>query len=205
MRRYHQPNEVVEMEEPKKHTQLIADEIIRLFEEHGNEDYDGEPVSQSSHMIQCAMLAMEEGDLDITIGAFLHDIGHLLKHAMHTESMANFGVVNHEGVGAAYLKERGFSERVCAIVANHVAAKRYLVATDELYALKLSPASKETLKWQGGPMNNDEVTAFKQHPFFNDIIKVRLWDEKAKDYTIPVLSLSYFKHLTATYLNGLLL
>jgi len=193
------------MQEQKKHTQLIADEIVQLFEEYGDEDYDGEPVSQSSHMIQCAMLAMEEGDMDITIGALLHDIGHLLKHIMRTEPMANFGVVNHEGIGAAYLKERGFPEKVCAIVANHVAAKRYLVATDELYAMKLSPASKETLKWQGGPMDDDEVTAFKQQPFFNDIIKVRLWDEQAKKYHTPVLPLSYFRPLMAACLNDLLL
>jgi len=193
------------MQEQKKHTQLIADEIVQLFEEYGDEDYDGEPVSQSSHMIQCAMLAMEEGDMDITIGALLHDIGHLLKHTMRTEPMANFGVVNHEGIGAAYLKERGFPEKVCAIVANHVAAKRYLVATDELYAMKLSPASKETLKWQGGPMDDDEVTAFKQQPFFNDIIKVRLWDEQAKKYHTPVLPLSYFRPLMAACLNDLLL
>ncbi len=184
-------------------TDQVTEEIIQLYQQYGDEDYDGEPVSQTSHMIQCAMLAMEEGDIDITIGAFLHDVGHLLKHNLQTEAMGSFGVVNHEGIGAAYLKERGFSERVCAVVANHVAAKRYLVATDKMYASKLSPASKETLKWQGGAMTEDEVATFKQHPFFNDIIKVRLWDEKAKDHNIPILPLSFFKKLIANYLNDI--
>jgi len=179
----------------------IADEIIGLFNKYGNEDYDGEPISQASHMIQCAMLAMGEGEVELTIGAFLHDIGHLLKHEQQTESMGSFGVVNHEGIGAAYLRERGFSERIRAIVANHVAAKRYLVATDEMYAAKLSPASRETLKWQGGPMNEKEVKVFKNHSFFDDIIKVRLWDEKAKDMNVTLLPISFFKNLIYNYLK----
>ncbi|CAA9533268.1 MAG: hypothetical protein AVDCRST_MAG96-3709 [uncultured Segetibacter sp.] len=179
----------------------ISEEIISLFKKYGNEDYDGEPISQTSHMIQCAMLAMGEGDKELTIGAFLHDIGHLLKHEQETESMGNFGVVNHEGIGAVYLRERGFSERVCAVVANHVAAKKYLVATDEMYAIKLSPASRETLKWQGGPMSVKEIKTFKNHSYFEDIIKVRLWDEKAKDENVPLLPISFFQKLIYNYLN----
>lgn len=179
----------------------ISDEIIALFNKYGSEDYDGEPISQTSHMIQCAMLAMGDGEIELTIGAFLHDIGHLLKHEQQTESMGSFGVVNHEGIGAAYLRERGFSDRICAIVANHVAAKRYLIATDEMYAAKLSPASRETLKWQGGPMNEKEVKTFKNHSFFDDIIKVRLWDEKAKDMNVTLLPISFFKNLIYNYLK----
>ena len=179
----------------------VALEIITLFNKYGNEDYDGEPISQTSHMIQCAMLAMGEGEIELTLGAFLHDIGHLLKHEQHTEAMGSFGVVNHEGIGAAYLREREFSERICAVVANHVAAKRYLVATDEMYAAKLSTASRETLKWQGGPMTEKEVKAFKKHSHFEDIINVRLWDEKAKDQKAPLLPISFFQKLIHNYLN----
>ena len=180
----------------------ISVEIIELFNKYGNEDYDGEPISQTSHMIQCAMLATGEGEIELTIGAFLHDIGHLLKHEQKTESMGSFGVVNHEGIGADYLRERGFSERICAIVANHVAAKRYLVATDEMYAAKLSPASRETLKWQGGTMTDKEAKAFKNHSYFDDIIKVRLWDEKAKDMNVALLPVSFFQKLIYYYLNN---
>lgn len=179
----------------------VSLEIITLFNKYGNEDYDGEPISQTSHMIQCAMLAMGEGEIELTLGAFFHDIGHLLKHEQDTEAMGSFGVVNHEGIGAAYLRERGFSERICAVVANHVAAKRYLVATDEMYAAKLSTASRETLKWQGGPMTEKEVKAFKKHSYFEDIIKVRLWDEKAKDQKALLLPISFFQKLIQNYLN----
>ncbi len=176
--------------------------IMRLFEQYGGEDYDGEPVSQASHMVQCAMLAMEAvSDRTLVIGALLHDIGHLLKHEQETDAMGAFGVVNHEGIGAAYLRRNGFSERICAVVEAHVAAKRYLVATDKLYEAKLSPASVQTLRWQGGPMTIDEVAAFERHPFFYDIIKVRRWDEEAKNNDAVLLPLSYFRNLILDYLT----
>ncbi|HVX26788.1 MAG TPA: HD domain-containing protein [Parafilimonas sp.] len=179
-----------------------ANEIMELYEKYGDEDYDGEPVSQTSHMIQCAMEAMAQGeDEELVLGSFLHDVGHLLKHVEATEEMGNFGVVNHEGLGAQYLKEKGFSARVCAMVENHVNAKRYLVATDETYQSKLSEASLQTLQWQGGPMDQSEVLSFEQHPFFEDIIKVRLWDEKAKKPDAVLIPISHFKTLITNYLK----
>ena len=187
---------------PERAYKQTVNEIMSLYEKFGDEDYDGEPVSQTSHMIQCAMEAMAEGeDEELVLGSFLHDIGHLLKHVEPTEEMGNFGVVNHEGLGAQYLKEKRFSNRICAMVANHVNAKRYLVAVDEIYQSKLSEASMQTLQWQGGPMNNEEIKIFEQHPFYDDIIKVRLWDEKAKDPDAFLLPLSHFKTLMTDHLK----
>src|SRR4051812_40124610 len=180
----------------------ITQEIMQLFEKYGNNDYDGEPVTQTSHMVQCAMLAMKNNaDKELVLGAFLHDIGHLLGHQQHSEAMGSFGAVNHEGIGAQYLKEKGFSNRVCAMVDKHVAAKRYLVATDASYAAKLSPASQKTLRWQGGAMNMEETEAFSKHPYFKDIIQVRLWDEGAKDYNAVLLPLSTFEKMIEEYLG----
>ena len=177
-------------------------EIINLFAQYGNNDYDGEPVTQTSHMMQCAMLAMQaNADPELVLGAFLHDIGHLLGHKRRAEEMGGFGAINHEGIGATYLRKHGFSERVCAVVEGHVAAKRYLVATDETYAAKLSPASKETLKWQGGAMNEAEIKTFCAHPYFREIIQVRLWDEGAKEYDAVLLPIGMFKNFIEDYLS----
>jgi phosphonate degradation associated HDIG domain protein len=187
----------------KQHADGVTTEILGLFEQHGNEDYDGEPVSQTSHMLQCGMLAMGEGgDMELVIGAFLHDVGHLLRHKMQTEAMGQYGVVNHEGLGGQYLRENGFSERVCAMVEQHVAAKRYLVSTNPAYKHKLSPASLQTLmQWQGGLMTPGEITAFQNQPFFDDIIKVRLWDEEAKNQRAVLLPIKHFSKLINQYLN----
>lgn len=180
-----------------------TNEIILLFEKFGNEDYDGEPVTQTSHMVQCAMQAMAEGeDMELILGAFLHDVGHLLRHEQAVEEMGGLGAVNHEGLGGEYLRRKNFSERVCAMVEKHVDAKRYLVATDPTYAEKLSEASLQTLNmWQGGPMSEAEIILFKQHPYFDDIIKVRLWDEGAKNYDMVTLPLHHFRTLLNEYLK----
>ncbi|OQV23024.1 hypothetical protein BV898_03073 [Hypsibius exemplaris] len=181
----------------------VSHEIRTLFDTYGDNDYDGEPVSQTSHMIQCAMLAMAHApdDVDIILGAFLHDIGHLLGHAEGAESMGGFGTVGHEQIGADYLTARGFSPKVCAMVRHHVDAKRYLVATDQEYAAKLSPASTETLRWQGGPMTEMEAAGFRANPYFEDIIRVRKWDEKAKDCSAKLAPLTTFEKLMEDHLT----
>jgi 2-amino-1-hydroxyethylphosphonate dioxygenase (glycine-forming) len=191
------------MQTQTPNSETITNEIMMLFEKYGDEDYDGEPVSQASHMMQCATLAMNRGeDKELILGAFLHDIGHLLKHERQTEAMGKYGVVNHEGIGANYLREKGFSDRICAVVEKHVDAKRYLVAAKPGYKEKLSEASLKTLEYQGGPMNETEVASFRQHPFFDDIIKVRLWDEQAKDTKAVTFPLHHFAELIREYISG---
>jgi len=58
------------------------------------------------------------------------------------------------------------------------------------------------MKWQGGYMSKEECEALEQHPFFNDIIKVRYWDEAAKNNTAVLLPLHYFKNLLNEYLKA---
>lgn len=172
----------------------VSSEIIWLLEQSGRESYEGAPLTYVAHMMQCALLAEEAtGDTDLVVAAFLHDIGHLLGHNPLTESMNGFGVVNHEMLGAEYLRLRGFSKRVCAIVAGHVDAKRYLVATDSKYKSKLSEASLLALHWQGGPMTLREAAFFEHRPFFADIITVRRWDDMSKDPWLQLPTLSYFE------------
>src|SRR5690242_16346509 len=132
----------------------IVDEIFILYEKYGNSDYIGEPVSQLQHMCQAARLAEEEGyDNEVVLAAFFHDIGHLAEFIMVVEQMDGVGVVDHESVGADYLRRRGFSEKICRLVESHVQAKRYLTFKCPDYYQKLSPASKITLSHQGGVMD----------------------------------------------------
>lgn len=65
------------------------------------------------------------------VAAFLHDIGHLIGMDKNLPEMVtdeiNVGTKDHDIVGGKYLKQRGFPDLVCDIVAGHVQAKRYLV------------------------------------------------------------------------------
>ena len=181
--------------------QAIVNEIFSLYEKHGAEDYIGEPVSQLEHMAQSAQLAQQEGfDEEVVLAAFFHDIGHFRASAQ-TENMDGYGVMRHEKVGADYLRSKGFSERLARLVESHVQAKRYLTFKQPEYYEKLSEASKRTLEFQGGRMTAAEALAFEQDTLFEVSIKMRQWDELAKEEHIPVPDLAIYKQMSLNCLN----
>lgn len=186
-------------------TMLLQEKVNLLFsfyEKHGNEDYIGEPVSQLEHMCQSAQLAEAQGyDEEVILAAFFHDLGHLLTQEQPTESMGGFGVKRHEQIGADFLRELGFSENMARLVENHVQAKRYLTFRFPEYFQKLSEASKQTLVYQGGPMDEAEAIAFEQDPLFTVSLKMRTWDEEAKLTEVPLPELSYYMEMSVRALE----
>lgn len=187
-----------------RNPQVVVDEIFALYEKLGDEDYIGEPVSQLEHMSQAAALAQQEGyDDEVVLAAFFHDIGHLCADAGEAGSMDGMGNIDHEKLGADYLLERGFSPRLAALVQGHVIAKRYLTFKQPEYYDKLSPASKVTLEFQGGVMSAAEAKKFEEDDNAELIIRMRYWDDMAKQTDTPVgnivqLKAMALKHLTVT-------
>ena len=181
-----------------------ANEIMFLYKRYGHEDYIGEPVSQIEHMRQCAKLAELAGaDADVILAAFLHDIGHLCEFAFpekKVEHMDNAGVVDHEKLGAAYLLNKGFSEKIAKLVQNHVAAKRYLTYHYPEYYNQLSEASKKTLAFQGDKMTPEEAIAFEEDDLFDQYVSIRRWDDLAKETQRPLPRLFYYKQLMIEHL-----
>lgn len=189
------------MKNPVTGPQNIVDEVFALYERFGDDDYIGEPVSQLEHMSQAAALAKEEGyDDEVILAAFFHDIGHLCADAGEAESMDGMGNADHEKLGADYLLERGFSERIAALVQGHVIAKRYLTYKYPEYYSKLSDASKATLSFQGGVMTADEAAAFEQNKNGELIIRLRYWDDMAKQTDTPVDNIEYLKSIAVKHL-----
>ena len=179
----------------------IADEIISLYKNYGNQDYIGEPVSQIEHMCQCAQLAEKEKyDNEVILAAFFHDIGHLCEHIMDVDYMDDYGIVDHEKIGADYLYNKGFSKRITKLIESHVAAKRYLTYKNPAYYEQLSEASKSTLNFQGGRMNQEEAKAFEREDWFPLYITLRGWDEQAKEEHIPLPDLQQYKAMMINHL-----
>lgn len=149
-------------------------QLISLLE-RAQGQYFGEPVTQLEHALQCAHLARLGGsDDEMVIAALVHDIGHLI--AAGDEN----GSADHDHLGADYLRDFGFSDRVVDLVAGHVEAKRFLTATNPDYHMRLSDVSKHSLMEQGGPMSPAEAELFQRDPLFTDKLKLRAWDEGAK-------------------------
>lgn len=181
--------------------EIIADEIIRLYNDFGKADYIGEPVSQIEHMCQSAQLAEEEGyDDEVVLAAFFHDIGHICE--AEVESMDGYGAKDHEEMGAEFLRTKGFSEKIIELVLSHVATKRFLTQRYPEYYNKLSEASKVTLAHQGGPMSEEEASAYEQHPLFPLFIKIREWDDKAKVEHVPLPSLDRYRDMMVRHLES---
>ncbi len=168
----------------------IVNFIGDIFNRRGAESYLGEPVTMSQHMLQGAFRAEQSGASDELIAAaLLHDVGHYTSE--FPEDALEKGVNNyHDSAGAAVLAPF-FPKLVVDCVRYHVAAKRYLCATDPSYFNRLSEASVNSLKLQGGPMSADEVAAFRSNPNLDDILQVRFWDEDGKD---PDLETPPFEH-----------
>lgn len=174
---------------------LSADTIVSfigdIFERRGAESYLGEAVTMSEHMLQGAQLAEEAGaDEEIIAAALLHDIGHYTNE--FPEDAQDQGIDNHHDEAGARVLERFFPAIVTDCVRHHVAAKRYLCATDPGYFAKLSDASVLTLKLQGGPMNDLEVSSFAEIPNLDAILQVRLWDDEGKVAGLQTPSFAHY-------------
>ncbi|MEQ8665762.1 MAG: HD domain-containing protein [Rhodospirillales bacterium] len=153
--------------------------IAELFEVGGGREYLGEPVTQAEHMLQGAALAESSGQSDeIVAAALLHDVGHLVDPDDRF-SMDDTEDRHHENLGAEALAPF-FPPVVVECVRHHVAAKRYLCATNPRYFDRLSEASVHSLKLQGGPMSDDEVELFQRNPYVREIVQIRHLDDAGK-------------------------
>ncbi len=170
-----------------------ADRILALLAQSAEAEYIGEPISQLAHALQAAALADAAGAPDVEVlAALLHDIGHLCAPS-DAPRMAGLGVDRHEEVGADYLAQLGVAADVTELVRGHVAAKRYLVATNPSYATRLSDASRGTLAHQGGPMAPAECEHFARDPRAAAWQRLRAWDEQAKIPELPVPGLESYR------------
>lgn len=137
--------------------------------------WDEEAVDEWDHALQCAAQAMSDGaDDELVLAAALHDIG-------HSPLLGGPHVADHSGPAGRWITSR-FGERTGWLAAAHVEAKRYLVATDPGYARGLSATSVASLADQGGAEADPEFAA---HPWHGDALRLRRYDDAAKDPDAP--------------------
>jgi phosphonate degradation associated HDIG domain protein len=168
------------------------DQAADLLAIRGHTMYFGEAVTEAEHALQAAALAeIDDASDALVAAALLHDIGHLLHR--HGENVADRGIDGrHEDIGCAWLNQY-FGPAVAEPVRLHVAAKRYLSATNPAYVSRLSPASRQSLGLQGGPFTDAEVAEFVQVPFAEDAVRLRYWDDEAKVPGLPVPGFDHYR------------
>ena len=148
------------------------DDVERLYADRGHLSY-GEGVSQIEHALQCAALALSEGARpSLTLAALLHDVGHLFG--------GDTALRDGHAVRGAQALATLFGDAVCAPIALHVEAKRYLCLQEPDYFDRLSAASKASLKVQGGPFDKTEAAAFERQACWKDAVTLRRYDDHGK-------------------------
>src|ERR1044071_1912072 len=175
----------------------LRQELLDVFVGRATRRYGLSAVNQLQHALQAAALAEADKAPPATVLAcLLHDVGHMI----HTlgENPAGRGIDDvHEELGADWLAER-FHPEVSEPVRLHVAAKRYLCAVEPNYFGKLSPDSVRSLDLQGGPMSADEIEAFRRHPQHQEAVRLRRYDESAKDPRATTPDFDHFlRHVPA--------
>jgi phosphonate degradation associated HDIG domain protein len=148
-------------------------------------------INQRQHALQAAWLAEQTGCPEpLIVASLLHDIGHLV-HDLG-DNPAEDGVDDlHEERGYDFLRA-WFGPEVTEPVRLHVAAKRYLCATEADYFSKLSKDSVLSLSLQGGPMSAAEVVAFDAIPQSAAAVKLRRFDEQAKVKNLETPPIQHF-------------
>ena len=179
---------------------------IDLYRDYGDSDYIGENVSQLQHALQCAHLARAEFPErpEVIVGAFFHDIGHLIgldngkstQFVFDNKSMDGLGLVNHEKIGGDFLDYIGLPKAVGNIARNHIRAKRYMITLNPDYSEELSEASKKTFLKQGGNFNSFQMAEFEKVNDHNVYLRCRVWDDLAKSTSFQYeFGLDYIQQL----------
>jgi phosphonate degradation associated HDIG domain protein len=178
-------------------------ELRDVYAQRGQQRYD-EAVTQEQHALQCAALARAAGaDDELVAAALLHDLGHLLappRDPTVPRPSRETPDTHHGGYGAAVL--RGLApERVVWLVEHHVVAKRYLCTVEPTYLAGLSPASVRSLQAQGGVIDAAHCRELQAHPWFSDAVRLRRWDDRAKDPKARVSEFAAYTPLLETLLR----
>lgn len=139
--------------------------------------WDEESVDELDHALQAGLRAQLDGaDDELVLAAAMHDLAHSPLVGDHD---------HHDRAAREWLTPR-FGPRVGWLAGAHVAAKRYLAATEPAYAAALSPTSVESLAAQGGPDEDREWTA---HQWWPDAVRLRRYDDAAKTPGAPALTI----------------
>lgn len=167
----------------------------------GQQHYGESAVTQLEHAIQCATLAEREGASSSLVAAsLLHDLGHLV-NPDDRAMVARREDCDHETIAADYL-DRWFGDAVVLPVRLHVAAKRYLTAVEPVYFATLSAGSVLSLELQGGPFSAEDAARFAALPGATDAIRLRRWDERAKEHGAAIPPLEHFRPHVEAHFKG---
>ncbi|KAK2810167.1 hypothetical protein FQN50_003137 [Emmonsiellopsis sp. PD_5] len=167
----------------ESHILATVDSLFALLRAQGERDYPGEQVTQLEHSLQCAHLARQSQeyghDKEVVLSALLHDVGRFIPAAKQMGAAAgsdgkSVGPQGYEALGESYLRELGYSEKICQLVGAQVIEKKYPVSTDN------RKTSKQPLIHQGGFSSEEQVREAGEDPLLEAKLALKGWADLAK-------------------------
>jgi predicted HD phosphohydrolase len=151
----------------------------------------GDVVTALAHALQCAFILSQQRPLDeeLQLAGLVHDVASSLEPRPP----------GCHGAAGALLVRPLLGERVAALVAHHIPAKRWLVSCDASYRDRLSDNSRATLAVQGEQMTAAERDAFEASPYAADSLILRRADDDAKQPGLIVPGLASWRALAEKY------
>jgi len=154
---------------------------------------NGDPIGVLAHSLQCGELLWRShpNDDELIAAGLVHDLGHVVTPGRPSD---------HGRIGAELIR-RLLGDGVAELVALHIPAKRYLVATDgdsstaTAYQDILSHDSTVSLGAQGGPMDAAEVADFAFLPHAERAVALRRADDRAKVPGLAVRPVEFWRPL----------
>jgi predicted HD phosphohydrolase len=144
---------------------------------------EDEQVDELDHALQSAAGAISaQADDELVVASLLHDIA----RSPLVAAIPGYADLGHDEVARRWLTPR-FGERVGWLAGAHVAAKRYLAATDPEYRSILSPTSIASLVAQGGAAVDPIWTS---HLWWPAAVQLRRFDDGAKVIGAPTPSVA---------------
>ena len=182
-------------------TETIVNELFSLYEKYGKKNSAGQPISQLEQVAQAAALAEEEGFEDeVILAAFFHNIGYVCSNNEEENNTNDPENIDREKIGADYLRQHGFSERLATMVESDMMANRYLAYKYPEYYDQLSAEDKAKLELRGGRMSRIEAENFELDPDAELFVRLRYWNDKAKNAIKSKLNLPHIKLLAMSHL-----
>lgn len=154
--------------------------------------WDETAVDDLDHALQAAARALEDGaDDELVLAAAMHDLA-------HSPLCDSPNRAHHDVAAREWLTPR-YGERVGWLAGAHVAAKRFLAATEPEYRDCLSGVSEVSLRAQGGP---DADAGMISHPWWPDALRLRRYDDAAKQPGARAMTIEQVVEVAARVLRA---
>jgi len=180
--------------------------IVDSYQTAAKTQYGEEAVTELEHSLQCAELADHAGaEEELVLACLLHDVARFAvpqNEVSDTLEKANVqSSAKGHGVKGAELMAGFLPDRSLFYIKHHAEAKQYLCQTHVGYKEKLSSASIKTMKVQSMDTDQAKLDELAKHPWWNDAVRLRVWDDAAKEKGKETRSLDYWLTRLNTFLE----